>query len=142
MVYSETHKFVALLNKNLEVGKALNAVAHCCAGLTSTVPEELHEKMSFIDFTDKDGVVHKNISGLSLIVLRGSNNELKKARAKFIENGIYFNDFTETMTGDTYKEQLIKTAEVTGEQMEYYCVAAFGEKASIDPITKRFSLWR
>ncbi|WP_411679767.1 N-acetyltransferase family protein [Clostridium thailandense] len=54
---------------------------------------------------------------------------MKKARAKFIENGIYFNDFTETMTGDTYKEQLIKTAEVTGEQMEYYCVAAFKEKS-------------
>ena len=98
--------------------------------------------MSFIDFTYKDGAVHKSISGLSLIVLRGSNNELKKARAKLIESGIHFTDFAETMTGDTYKEQLVKTASVSGEQMEYYCVAAFGEKAVIDPITKRFSLWR
>ncbi len=142
MIHSETHKFVALLNKSLEAGKALNAVAHCCAGLTSAASEEVREKMSFIDFTDKDGVIHKSISGLSLIVLRGSNNELKKARAKFIENGIHFTDFTQTMTGDTYKEQLTKTAEVTEEQMEYYCVAAFGEKTIIDPITKRFSLWR
>lgn len=142
MVYSKTHKFVALVNKNLEAGKALNAVAHCCAGLSFSAPEELREKMSFIDFADKDGVVHKSISGLSLIVLRGSNSELRKARAKFMENDIHFTDFTETMTGDTYQEQLLKTAEASGEEMEYYCVAAFGEKDVVNPITKRFSLWK
>jgi len=142
MIYSETHKFVALINKNLEAGKALNAVAHSYAGLVASSPEELIEKMSFIDFNGKSGVVHKSISGLSLIVLRGNNNELKKARAKFIENGVHFTDFTETMTGDTYKEQLARTEDTSEEDMEYYCVAAFGEKDIIGQITKHFSLWR
>lgn len=97
--------------------------------------------MSFIDFPGKEGMIHKSISGLSLIVLRGSNNELKKAKRKFAESEIHFTDFTETMTGDTYKEQLVKTEETSEEDMEYFCVAAFGEKEMIDPITKRFSLW-
>jgi len=60
--------------------------------------------MSFIDFVDKDGSIHKSISELSLIVLRGKNGEIKKLRNEFIENDILFTDFIETMTGGTYKE--------------------------------------
>ena len=142
MVYSDTHKFVVIVNKNLEAGRAFNSVAHSCAGLVASASKELREKMSFIDFPAKDGIMHQSISGLSLIVLRGSNNELKKAKTKFSENGVHFTDFTVTMTGDTYKEQLAKTEETSEEDMEYFCVAAFGEKEIIDPITKRFSLWR
>lgn len=76
-----------------------------------------------------------------MIVLRGKNNEIKKAKAKFIENGVHFTDFTETMTGDTYKEQLEKTRETSEDNMTYFCITAFGEKDVIDPITKKFSLW-
>ena len=140
-VYNETHKFVVLVNKNLEVGRAMNAIAHSCAGLAALAMEEVKEKMSFIDFIDKDESAHQNISGLSLIVLRGTNGELKKARRRFIESNVLFTDFVDTMTGDTYKEQLEKTKEKGTEELEYFCVAAFGEKAVIDPITKRFSLW-
>lgn len=141
MVHSDTHKFVAVINKELEVGRALNAIAHSLAGLVSMADEETKEKMSFIDFSDKDDFVHKNISGLSLIVLRGKNNEIKKLRQKFIENNILFTDFTETMTGDTYKEQLVKTKETSEEEMNYFCLAGFGEKGIMDPLTKKFSLW-
>lgn len=142
MIHSDTHKFVVIVNKNLEAGRAFNAVAHSCAGLVASASEELREKMSFIDFPGKDGLMHKSISGLSLIVLRGSNNELKKAKKKFAESEVHFTDFTETMTGDTYKEQLVKTEQTSEEDMQYFCVAAFGEKEIINPITKRFSLWK
>ena len=140
MIYADTHKFVVIVNKNLEVGKALNAVAHSCAGLVASASDELKEKMSFIDFEGKD-IIHKSISALSLIVLRGSNGEIKKARKQFMEQNVHFTDFTVTMTGDTYKEQLEKTKEVSDEDMEYFCIAAFGEKEIINPITKRLSLW-
>lgn len=141
MVYNDTYKFVAVVNKNLEVGKAMNAIAHSCAGLVGVAPSELKEKMSFIDFVDKEGSIHKSISGLSLIVLRGKNSEIKKLRDALIEKDILFTDFTETMTGDTYKEQLDKTLETSSEDMNYFCITAFGEKEIIDPLTKKFSLW-
>lgn len=141
MVYNETHKFVAVVNKDLEIGKALNTIAHSCAGLVASAPEELKEKMSFVNFTDKDGSIHKNISGLSLIVLRGKNGEIKKLRRNLIENNILYTDFTETMTGDTYKEQLEKTLETSEENMKYFCIVAFGEKEILNPLTKKFSLW-
>lgn len=141
MVYNDTHKFVAVVNKNLEIGKALNAIAHSCAGLASMAPDDIKEKMSFIDFIDKDESIHKSISGLSLIVLRGKNGEIKKLRQNFIDNNVLFTDFTETMTGDTYKEQLEKTKQTSNEDMNYFCIAAFGEKEIIDPLTRKFSLW-
>lgn len=141
MAYNETHKFVAVVNKDLEIGKALNAIAHSCAGLVASAPEKLKEKMSFVDFTDKDGSIHKNISGLSLIVLRGKNGEIKKLRRNLIENDVLYTDFTETMTGDTYKEQLEKTLETSEENMKYFCIVVFGEKEVLNPLTKKFSLW-
>lgn len=142
MVYNDKYKFVAVINKDLEMGVALNAIAHSCAGLVAMAPDELKEKMSFIDFTDKDDFVHKSISGLSLIVLRGKNGEIKKLKRALVENKMLFTDFTETMTGDTYKEQLDKTLETSEEDMKYYCIATFGEKEVLDPLTKKFSLWR
>ena len=55
----------------------------------------------------------------------GKNNEIKKVRRKFEEENILFVDFTETMTGDTYEEQLIKTKEINTEEHNYYGILAF-----------------
>lgn len=70
MVYNDKYKFVAVINEKIEMGKALNAIAHMGLGLVNIADDEMKDKMSFIDFPDKDEEVHKSISGLSLIVLR------------------------------------------------------------------------
>lgn len=70
MVYNDKYKFVAIINEKIEIGKALNAIAHMGLGLVNIADEQTREKMSFIDFPDKEDVSHKSISGLSLIVLR------------------------------------------------------------------------
>lgn len=51
-------------------------------------------------------------------------------------------DFVETMTGDTYAEQLVKTKEVETEEHNYFGILAFGEIDKINPITRKLSLWR
>lgn len=102
MVQNDKYKFVVVINEKIEIGKALNAIAHMALGLINIADEETREKMSFIDFPDKDNELHKSISGLSLIVLKGRNGEIKKVRKQFVEENILFTDFIETMTGDTY----------------------------------------
>ncbi|MCI8345614.1 MAG: DUF2000 domain-containing protein [Clostridia bacterium] len=67
---------------------------------------------------------------------------MKKVRRKFEEEGILYVDFIETMTGDTYKEQLTKTKEIETEEHNYYGILAFGEIEKINPITKRLSLFK
>lgn len=40
MVYNDTHKFVAIVNKNMEIGKALNTIAHSCTDLVGVAPAD------------------------------------------------------------------------------------------------------
>lgn len=71
------YKFVVLVNKELEneIGRAMNAIAHCLAGVVNSASEDLKEKMSFIDFIDKDGNSHNsgNWDG-SLFQIYGKEN--------------------------------------------------------------------
>ncbi len=136
------YKIVAVLNKSLEPGVALNAIAHMGAGLSASAPDDLREKMSFIDFPDKDGINHKSISALSLIVLKGTGGKVKTTRQAAVESGLHVIDFLETMTGDTYKEQLEKTSSTSFNDLNYFGIMMFGEKEKIDPITNKLSLWR
>ena len=142
MVHNDKYKFVAVINEKIEIGKALNAIAHTALGLVNIADEETREKMSFIDFPDKDNEAHKSISGLSLIVSKGRNGEIKKVRKQFIEENVLFTDFIETMTGDTYAEQLVKTKELGQEEHNYFGLLAFGEIDTINPITRKLSLYR
>lgn len=140
-INASKYKIVAVLNKKLETGVALNAIAHMGLGLSASVSEEIREEMSFIDFPDKDGVIHPCISALSLIVLKGTAGKVKTTRGLAKEAGLHVIDFLETMTGETYKEQLEKTATTNSQSLNYYGIIIFGEKEKIDPITQKLSLW-
>lgn len=136
------NKFVLVLNKQLPPGVALNAAAHLAVGLASSSTNEQIKEMNFIDYVDKDSNIYPNISALSLIVLRGKSNEIKKIRNKCIENNIQFCSFLETMTGETYVEQLEKTRQKTYDEINFYGVMLFGKKEIIDPLTRKLSLWK
>lgn len=137
-----THKFVIALNKNLEAGVVLNAAAHIALGLVNSVSDEQRSLMKFIDFTDANNGVHPSISALSLIIMRGTNGELRKLRDAAHAAGLHSVDFLETMTGDTYVEQLEKTKQTTADNLVYYGVGMFGKIEDINPLTKKLSLWK
>jgi hypothetical protein len=139
---SPAYKFVVLLNKKLDAGVALNAAAHMVASLMAQTGSAAKENMRFLDYVDADGQVHP-VSGLSLIVLRADNsNKIRTARQRAIEENIAYVDFTESMTGDTWVEQMQRTRSLAESELNYYGICMFGEKDVIDSITSRFSLWR
>ena len=51
-------------------------------------------------------------------------------------------DFTQSMTGDTFVEQMDRTRALREENLDYWGVAIFGLKEVIDSITRKFSFWR
>ena len=107
-----THKFVVLLNKKLESGVALNAASHMAACLVARATEEHRSAMMFVDYRDADGNKHPT-SALSLIVLQADNsNQIRQARTAAVEKGILFSDFLESMTKDTYVEQMERTSQL------------------------------
>ncbi len=134
------YKMVIAINKSIDVGVALNAASHVALSIAAQATDEQKKLMSFISYEDGNNVAHPPISGLSLIVLRGKNGELRKLVHAAQENKILYADFIETMTGDTYVEQLERTKNT--EEHVYYAVALFGKKEVLDPLTKRLSLYR
>jgi hypothetical protein len=136
------HKFVVLLNKKLPTGVALNAASHMAACLVGRATESEREQMMFLDYIDGNNNAHPT-SGLSLIVLRADNsNKIRQAREAAKQANITCIDFLESMTGDSYVEQMERTKQLKEDELEYYGLCLFGEKEALDGITRKFSLWR
>lgn len=135
------YKFVIVLNKKIDSGIALNATSHMMASIMSKASSKYRDLMKFMDYIDGDGQTHL-VSGLSLIVLRaGNSNKIRKARYEAIKKEILHVDFTESMTGDTYVEQMERTKNTPESELNYYGLCMFGIKDNIDSITSKFSLW-
>jgi hypothetical protein len=136
-----THRFVAVLNKKIESGKLMNALAHMSAGFTALYPNV--EDLRFDSYIDKDNGSHLSISDNPFIILSADNsNQIRALRNKLIELGITFNDFTNTMTVGTFVEQKQKTNETPELELEYFGICFFGEDNQMREITKKFSLWK
>lgn len=136
------HKFTIVLNKQLDPGRALNACAHMAASLVAKATDSEKANMMFVDYLDKDGS-HHPVSALSLVVLRADNsNQIRKARNEAIDRGVPFVDFIETMTTDTYVEQMERTRHKKETELEYWGLCIFGRSEVLKTITGKFSLWR
>lgn len=136
------YKFVVILNKKVPAGAILNATAHMAAALVNKAAESQRKQMEFIDYYDADSGIHP-ISACSLIVLQADNsNKIRQARDLAQKGEVIFVDFIETMTQDTYIEQMTKTSSLKEVELEYWGLAIFGTYEDLGPITKKFSLWR
>lgn len=100
------NKLIAIVNKEIPVGVAMNAIAHMVLGLGAHVGEN---NLRLDTYEDKDGNLYPNISQMPFIVLRGKSTEIKKAIRKAKEQNVLFGAFTNTMTGGGYEQQLENT---------------------------------
>ena len=136
------YRVIAVINKKLHPGSALNAIAHLGLGLAAHIGENGRKQLSFLNFIDGSGDNHPSISARSLIVLRGTSGQIQKLRRNVIERGLPCVDFIETMTGGDYKSQLNRTLEEKDDELNYYGVAILGLTEELRPLTKKFSLWK
>lgn len=134
-----TNKLVAVLNKSLEPGKAMNALAHMCIGLGAVIGEK---NLRLTNYHDLDCGLHPYISEIPFIILSEKPNKIRKIREDALTNNILFNDFTDTMTIGTYQEQLLKTSHTKEEDLIYYGIVLFGNWEVVTNLTKKCSLWR
>lgn len=133
------NKLVAVLNKSIESGKVMNALAHMCMGLGAAIGQEA---LRLTDYRDADNGSHPFISEIPFIILSENSNKIRKLRHEAVANNIIFNDFTDTMTVGTYQEQLERTAQVKDESLVYYGIVLFGDWDKVTELTRKFSLWR
>ena len=132
------NKLVTIVNKEIEVGVAMNAIAHMCIGLGSQLNKEI---LRLDDYQDKEGNIYPNISQIPFIVLRGKSNDIRKAVDRAKEEVVKVGIFTDTMTVGGYQEQLERTLNTPHDQLIFYGATLFGPWETVSQITKRFSIY-
>ena len=137
----KTKKFIAILNKKIKIGKLMNALGHMSAGLAGGYGKQ--NEMCFLQYEDKNGEKHPNISHFPFIVLQADNsNKIRIIRNKAIKKEISFTDFTGTMAIGTSEEQLEATKLSAETDLEYYGICLFGATDELKKITGKFSLFK
>lgn len=133
------NKLVAVLNKSIEPGKVMNALAHMCIGLGAAIGKD---NLRLTNYQDADGGSHPYISEIPFIILCDKSNKIRKLREEALTHQVLFNDFTDTMTVGTYQEQIVRTAQTKEDALIYYGIVLFGAWDLVSQLTKKCSLWR
>ncbi|WP_197413168.1 DUF2000 domain-containing protein [Vibrio sp. MEBiC08052] len=134
-------RFVAVLNKKVDIGRLLNALGHMTSGLIAQVKDI--DSLCFLEYEDMDGGIHPSISHYPFIVLKADNsNKIRKVRNELIQRQIPFTDFIDTMIIGTSEEQLKATSETAENDLEYFGVCMFGNTSELKDLTKAFSLFK
>ena len=134
-------RFIAILSKKIEPGRAMNALGHMTAGLAGCSGKA--DEMCFLQYHDKNGGTHPNISHYPFIVLKADNsNKIRNVRKECIARKIPFSDFTSTMTLGTSEEQQETTSKTSEEELDYWGIVLFGSTSELKEFTGKFSLYQ
>lgn len=119
----------------------MNALGHMAAGLSGGYGET--HRMNFLQYQDKDGGVHPNISYFPFMVLQADNsNQIRTVRTEALARNIPFTDFTNTMIVGTSEEQLEATVNTPEAELEYFGICLFGQTDELREFTKKFSIFK
>lgn len=133
-------KLVAVLNEKIELGRAMNALAHMAIGLGASVKNR--EELRLQNYTDANQTIHPSLSDIPFIILKATSNQIRTLRQQIKENNIEFTDFTHTMIEETYIQQHQRTQETKEEDLTYFGVVLFGNWETVSTLTKKFSLFK
>ncbi|MDN3700126.1 DUF2000 domain-containing protein [Vibrio artabrorum] len=138
---NETKKrFVAILDKKMDVGRTVNVLGHLSVGLSHLLASD---DAIYVDYEDQDNNLHRCISHYPFIVLKANNsNKIRKVREEAITQGIKFTVFTNTMIVGGSLVQQSKTKETPELELNYLGICLFGETEVIREMTKKFSLYK
>lgn len=134
------NKLAVVVNSRIDVGKAMNALAHAVLGFASGAVSK--KDLHLIEYVDADGNIHKNISAMPNVVLKAKSGKIRALRKEAIKHKLKFVDFVDTMSIGTYEEELAITKKRKDEQLDYRAIVLFGPYDIVTELTRKFSLYK
>ena len=135
---SYDNKLVIVVNKDIDIGIAMNAVAHASLALGAILNKDT---LLLQDYKDASHNIWP-ISEMPYIILKGKSNEIRKTIVAAKEANILQIAFTETMTGGTSVEQIERTSKVNQDDHIFYAGVLFGPWDVVSLMTKKLSLYK
>lgn len=133
-------RFVAVLSKKMDIGRAFNVLGHLSVGLSDSLKED---DGCYVDYIDMDGGIHPHLSHYPFIVLKADNsNKIRGVREEAMSRGIAFTDFTHTMIEGGSVVQQSVTKSTRESDLEYLGICLFGNADVLRELTKKFSLYK
>lgn len=124
-------KVFAMVTNDMPFGVVVNALAHASAGLAAKAAAG-GNRLETTDTVDGNGISHPPVVVAEVEVKAGSQEDLRRYRSRAVARGLTVVDFTNTMTGDTYVEQLERTKATAEADLKYYSVVVVAERDQID----------
>jgi hypothetical protein len=136
-------KLVAVLYRKLIPGVALNAVAHMALGLSGLIARRGEiESLRLDDYKDASGNHHPSISDYPFIILKAGTGQIKNLAIFAKGQDIPCVHFLKTMTIGTYEQQKEETLKLKENDIEFIGICMFGNRKTINELTKKLSLWK
>lgn len=140
MYQDNNFKTIALINKNIELPKVLNALWHCSLGLTNKTQQWDY---IFQHYQSKEWFDLWSISQFPYIVLKSPNSsQIKTTLIKLIDQNIPYCSFTGSMIWLSSEQQQATTQDLWLNEQEFYCITCFWSSEILHTIFKKFSLYK
>jgi hypothetical protein len=133
-------KFVAVINRRHPLPVILNALAHAAFGMSGKGPDI----GNLLDYRNDATDFLAKVDESPFIILEAKNS----SQLQFLlsvamkTSNVSYNVFTTSMIGGSAQAQLAATQAATGEGLDFVAVTLFGPREVVEPLTKRFSLFR
>ncbi|EJH1736419.1 DUF2000 domain-containing protein [Escherichia coli] len=131
-------KLYIVVNRNMEASLLMNATGHLAAGIMQRAEDKI-----FQDYPNDDSGLSAHLSHYPVVILQAKNsNQLCTALLKCKEARLAYNFFTTTMLGQSTEQQIQDTKVAPLESLEFVAIAIYGDTDALQPITKKFSVYK
>lgn len=131
-------KLYIIVNRNMDTPLLMNATGHLSAGIMQKAEDKL-----FHDYPNNDSGLTAWLSHYPVVILQAKNsNQLRTALEKCKAANLTYNFFTTTMLGQSTEQQIQETKVAAIDALEFVAIAVYGDTEAVQPITKKFSIYK